>query len=208
MKISDLYLMLCNLYGIRNPIDIEHYLLSVKGRADGVVIGNRLPGREALIMRQSGENLEVGLYINPAITAAVESGDALGNIDALACTAEGVSHFLYVADRAARDRRLSRLEIELQGEVDKFLVIHLIASESLQSVPPWLFSRLFEDYSFDPGLGPQELERYATANHFAAKFCSFLRLRYFNPLRLSGLTTAARDFFERDLASKLKLLIP
>ncbi|MFH0799474.1 MAG: hypothetical protein V2A66_04750 [Pseudomonadota bacterium] len=208
MNIAELYRMLCSLYGRDHPIDIEHYLLMARDAGEYTSIGNGAIGREALLIRQSGDDLEMGLFIDPSIVAALAAGDVLDHIDELSCAIEGASHFLYVSDRARRGRQASMLEIELQGEVDKFLLIHLIASSRERDIAPELFLKQFERHSFDPSLKPCDLERYETASHFAAKYCENLRKRYFNPLRLKGLTKSARDFFDRDLAAKLKRLIP
>ena len=44
---------------------------------------------------------------------------------------EGVSHFIYVALRAADDRGVSQLELELQAEVDKFACCVLVAGRRI-----------------------------------------------------------------------------
>lgn len=208
MRIGEIYKLLCRLYDKNLGLDIEHYLLAEGHFAGCESVGTRLSTREALIIRQRGDDLELGLFIDPGIMATLENRQALDHIDEFSCVAEGASHFLYVTDRAAKERKVSKLELELQGEVDKFLVIHLYASKQSSSVPPSLFAQQFERHSFNTHLTPEETERYETASHFAAKYCSHLRAMYFNPLRLLGLLPRARDFFERDLAGKMKILIP
>lgn len=208
MKIADIYKMLCDIYEPENRLDINHYLILATNRRADVAVGNISPGRETLFIREEGDGIELGLFINPNIIATLEWGDALSHIDELACAAEGVSHLLYVADRAAKGRRVSKLELELQAEVDKFLVMHLIAAERSNAISPYLFERQFDGHSFDSNLSADEIERYETASHFAAKYCSHLRSQYFNPLRLRGLISNARDFFERDFGEKIEKLIP
>lgn len=208
MKIAELYKTLCKLYGIDSPLDIEHYLVMAGGLSPGILVGNSDISREALLIRQTDDDLELGLFIDPAIVCALESGDVLDHIDELSCAAEGASHFLYVADRAGKGRTVSKLELELQGEVDKFLLIHLLAADRSRAIPPDLFARQFEGHSFSSGLSEDEVERYATASHFAAKYCAHLRSTCFNPLRRSELTSKARNFFEQDLAGKIARLVP
>lgn len=208
MKIRDIYEMLCVLYEPRNKIEIEDYLIAADEGEGSARIGNAVSEREALFIRECGGETELGLFIGPEIIAALERGDLLSRVDELACAAEGVSHILYVADRAAKGRKVSRLELELQAEVDKFIVMHLIAAERSNAISPDLFERQFEGHSFDSGLSADEIERYETASHFAAKYCAHLRSQYFNPLRLGGLISNARDFFERDFGEKIERLIP
>lgn len=207
MTIAELYRMLCRLYRVEDAPEIEHYLL-MAAPGSGLLVGHADISREALLVRETPEALELGLFVDPAIVAALEEGGALTDMDALACAAEGASHFLYVADRAAKERRVSCLELELQGEVDKFLLIHLIAADEGRSVPPELFERQFEHYAFGAGLSPDEIDRYATASHFAAKYCAWLKTRCFNPLRRAELERQARGFFELDFAGKVARLLP
>lgn len=208
MKVADLYQYLCWLYGIKTSVDIDHYLILSNSDICETVIGNRNISREALLIRQSGDDLEVGLFIDPSIVNAIKCFDVFKCTDALACAIEGVSHFLYVLDRAQKGRCLSKLEIELQGEVDKFLLLQLIAAKREPHRSLELFAKQFEHHVFDVGLTDEDADRYATASHFAAKYCNYIRTRCFNPLRISKLMILARDFFERDLSSKITRLIP
>lgn len=208
MKIADLYRQLCAIYEPNDIPDIEDYLIASPDFGDTMSAGNRIPNRETLYIRESEEGIEIGLFISPPIIAIVKSGNVLEHPDEFSCAIEGVSHFLYIADRAAKGMRVSKLELELQGEVDKFLLMHIIASGKKGGVAPELFERQFERHNFDPSLGPGDIERYETASHFAAKYCAYLRSMYFNPLRLKGLVQNARDFFERDMARKIERLIP
>jgi hypothetical protein len=208
MKIRDLYAALCGLYGRPPQVDIDHFLLLVHASDDGIPVGSGCSSREALFIRHSDEGMELGLYLAPEIVAELEFHDPLDRLEAFACVAEGISHFHYVYDRAASGRSVSQLELELQGEVDKFLLIHLLASARRGDLDRSLFDRQFAQHRYDPRLTAEELERYESASHFAAKFCAELHARYFNPLRLSELIACARDFFARGLGKKVALVTP
>lgn len=208
MKIADIYRFFCQLYRISDPVDIEHFLLLEDDSPSDIHIGNAAFGREALLIRQSEEGLEMGLFIDPAIIAALECSDALDHLDAFSCAIEGVSHFVYVADRIHRDRRVTKLELELQAEVDKFLRLQLEVARHAPHRCADLFARQFERHAFDTALSSEDLECYATAHHFAAKYCAHLQSSYFHPLRLQPLIDEARDFFHRDLPEKVSRLIP
>jgi hypothetical protein len=208
MKITELYNLLCRLYGVFPNLDITHFVMMLSPNAEENPIRSRLLGREALLIHEAGGCLELGLFLDPSILTALEPCDVLNHLDEFACACEGVSHFLYVVDRAQKEMKISRLELELQGEVDKFLLIHLIAARQNGAVAPSFFERLFEQHRFDRHLSPEDRNRYEQASYFAAKYCFFLRQRFFNPLRLGELMPQARDFFSRDFTSKLALLIP
>ena len=208
MKIKEIYKLFCRLYN-KNPIEnIEDYLIVTQSDENCKLIGNKTFGREALLLKENGDSLEMALFIAPEIVTMLEFGNCLDHTDELSCATEGISHLFYVAERASHDRKVSQLEIELQGEVDKFLFLHLLASEELKAVPPKYFIQQFENFSLDKNLNSEEKERYELASHFAAKYCAHLYEHYFNPLRRWNLITEAREFFEKDFCSKLKRLIP
>ena len=140
-----------------------------------------MPGAKRGLVRQEGGTLELGLYLAPRLRAAVghrslrEPGWMEDSLDAYCRLAEGVSHFLYLVHSAALGRRLSILEVEAQGEVDKF------ASVALHLWPPLdgpavldLHRRLFAASRLRPGLGATERFRYTEANRLGANFAARL----------------------------------
>lgn len=208
MKIKQLYTMLCRLYGIPPAIDIDRFMLTDDCQSSDVVIGNRISGREALLIRQRGNDLEIGLFIAPKIIEMLGESSPLDRPDAFCCAAEGVSHFLYACDRIEKEMKFTKLELELQAEVDKFILLHIIAAMKSGIVSSDLFSLQFEKYRFDPSLTPVESNRYMEANRLAAKFCHHILTNYFNPLRFYGLIPEVRDFFSRNLTEKVARLTP
>ena len=91
---------------------------------------------------------------------------------------EGISHFNYIAWRARKNRRVSLLELEIQGEVDKFVSTFLMALDQEDSeLTVKLHGWLFDNVRFNPALSKDQHERYTTANNYAARFCHGLRQR-------------------------------
>jgi hypothetical protein len=113
--------------------------------------------------------------------------------------AEGVSHFLMLADRANADRQVSLLELELQAEVDKF--VHLTQKLELAPGSPdqaALHDALFERYGLHSHLDPNEVARYEAATKNAARFCYRIskNAKRFYP--------EARAFYSMPLEAKLR----
>lgn len=209
MKIGEMYQAMCEFYGMREMPNISDYLLTTPRESfQQKIIGNISREREALYIREGSEGPELGLYIAPSIVNLLESCDELEHLDEFACAVEGVSHFLYICDRIGKARSVSCLELELQGEVDKFIVIHLLASSRMRSISKDFFRRQFDGCSYDGALSPAELDTYNTASHFAAKYCAHLMDECFNPLRYERLSQEARDFFNMGLSDKVRKLIP
>jgi hypothetical protein len=125
----------------------------------------------------------------------------------LACAAEGVSHFVYLAVRAAADRPVSLLELEVQAEVDKFalLLLHLWR-RGLRRFSPVLRSRLYERVRFHAHLGPEELERYRLANRLGGGYARWLEDRYVDGADVEGLVRELRASYRLGAGEKLGYL--
>jgi hypothetical protein len=92
---------------------------------------------------------------------------------------EGVSHFLYIVWNANHQKKVTLLEMELQAEVDKFIIMQsLLDNESTRDDVVCLQNWLFEKNGFDAMLTERELERYKQANYYAGKYCMGLQQQY------------------------------
>jgi hypothetical protein len=112
-----------------------------------------------------------------------------------------VSHFVYVANRARQELPATQLELELQAEVDKFVLLVLEQLPFDRGEALETHSRLYESVRFlhDPGtvLG----ERYRTANGLAARFSR--RLMTFGP---AATHATLRRFYRAGQAEKIRLI--
>ena len=120
------------IYGVEAP-RVRDFLVR---REEAAALGTMAASREEILVVEQGEELFVGLFLDDAVLAATDATDpndprprliARKALDKLACALEGVSHFVYLSNRAAANRPVSRLELEVQAEIDKFalLVLHL-----------------------------------------------------------------------------------
>ncbi|MCX6128858.1 MAG: hypothetical protein NTX25_07315 [Proteobacteria bacterium] len=81
-----------------------------------------------LIYQNPGEDeLQLGLYFQPKLIetlSAHDPSDQLNheNLDAFCVAVEELSHFHLIANRAYSNQVVSRLELEWQGEIDKWLM--------------------------------------------------------------------------------------
>ncbi len=208
MKLSELQNALCNLYGIEGHPNVEDFLVGITASGRGERVGNREFSRESLIVRSVGDEVELGLFIAPEIIYAVRNLDPLDAPDAFSCAVEGVSHFVYVCDRIDRGLTTTKLELEIQGEVDKFLILQLISAAEGGGDGLRLFNMQFESHSYDSNLSPEDRQTYETASRLAAKFCHTILGRCFNPVRIAELIPLAREFFLKDLQGKIRQLTP
>lgn len=109
---------------------------------------------------------------NPSTEGGGERAGSVdqGSIDGFCVALEGVSHFVYLTYSSQR-RPVSLIELELQAEVDKFLVLRL------QFAIPNLVEVLFERVRFDERLPAELLDRYKVANDRARRYAHWLERR-------------------------------
>ena len=182
--LAELQRHLSDIYQVGHTHDVRDYLITdpllakTIGR-DAMLVDSE----ETLLLVESGEELALSLFLDREMLERLEALDPLTNLtaeslDDLWKVLEGISHFNCVVWKASQDRSLNLLELELQGEIDKFVTTSLIAiAQSNEDLLRYLHGWLFEDVSFRDGLDDEQLDRYRSANDYAARFCRRLRER-------------------------------
>jgi hypothetical protein len=152
--------------------------------------------REALLVRDAGDGtLEMALRV-PRLQG--------GGLDTTCQIIEGVSHFVYLADRARTEREATRLEMELQAEVDKYVVLAASMGRLDVGASAALRARLFDAVSFAHAAGSELGERYRVANDFAGKFVRKLEQRFVATGRLHAMREELRRFYRMGQEEKLR----
>lgn len=166
---------------------------------------------EELLVARTGEELEIGLYVEAGVLARLEAANPLRRLDAhnLAdywTALEGVSHFAYLAFNADHDRAVSRLELETQAEVDKYVAsLWLLRRQSPGRFPLELYELLFERASVDPRVAPHLCGLYRSASRHAARFCAMLQTKLRRRISAMSVDATAdlRRFYRLNDARKL-----
>jgi hypothetical protein len=151
--------------------------------------------RETLLLRENEDGLEIALLLPELQDHELTPGPS----DAWLQIAEGVSHFVYVAERARTGLPATLLELELQAEVDKFVLLALVTHPAPD--PHSVHESLYENVRY---LHPPDSElggRYRMANDLAARFVARLVARRDV---LSTLATLRR-FYRAGQAEKIHL---
>lgn len=152
--------------------------------------------RETLFVRQSEDGLELRLRL-PRLGEGT-------SLDPLCQIIEGVSHFVYLADRASQDRETSQLELEVQAEVDKYVVLASSLPDFDEHTSRRLRAQLYEEVSFVHEGDTVEGERYRVANGVARRFVTRLERDYLMRARFGELQTELRRFFHMGQGEKLR----
>jgi hypothetical protein len=207
MLLRKLEAMLHELYALEVGYAVSDFLITDAALAGSLDTGGRAVDEKLLIAEADGE-ADVALYIEQDLLDRLEQRDPLTRLDAqnLAdfwSALEGVSHFIYYAWNAARDKTVSLFELELQAEVDKFVATGILLREQAGVEPDGLHSWLFDMPVLAAELAEEERERYRRANRYAGKYC-----RHLKPALARGADEAAaqrelRRFYRLSQTSKL-----
>jgi len=170
-------------YAIEEAPPVDQFIVEADGAA-----------RETVRVREGDGELEVEVALpRSALT------NPRPTLDELCQVVEGVSHFLYLAERARRELPTTQLELEIQAEVDKYVVLVLGdvlhhgggAFDAARSRS--MRARLFERVIFVHAASTEDGERYRVANDVAARVAHGIER---DLLRL-GRGDAARAFLRR-----------
>lgn len=166
------------LYGIRIGEQAENYLI------DKHELLEILPSHQQTVIPKElflvnpnpqNETLEVALFLDSALKQNLTTNNPLQKLDQQNisdfCTLiEGVSHFVYYVHKACLDFEITELELELQAEIDKFLLLTMLVGTNGGNIQS-IFELLFEDYRLVAKLSDAQKERYHTASSLARKYC-------------------------------------
>jgi len=206
--LAELQQQLSDIYRVGRHYDVRDYVITdpvlAKYLGQDAISAST---DETLLVSQDDDGLALSLYLDGDMLERVESADPLTclhaeSLDDLWKVLEGISHFNYVVWKAEQDRTVTLLELELQGEIDKFVSTMLLALEQadanlLNSMHGWLF----DNVRFHEGFDDEQLSRYQSANDYAARYCHRLRQQLVenDSLVLSEL----RQFYRMQLSDKI-----
>lgn len=210
MKLNILQQMLEGLYHIEVDYSVEDFVITdpeLARRLDASV--NSRDNREKLLVSQEGDELHLALYLDSSVVDRLADDCPLDelhseNFSDFLLALEGVSHFLYVSWNAGFDRGVTLLELEMQAEVDKYVMASSLFAQQKKSLEPaQLWRCLFDSPSFDEMLDGEERSRYVDASHYAGRFCFKLENQYLKRNRSSEMMVELRKFYRLTQAGKI-----
>lgn len=155
--------------------------------------------RERVLVVEEGDGAEVRVELPAA---------ALGpdpSLDLVCQVVEGVSHFVLIAERARCELPTTHLELELQAEVDKFLLLGVLPEPLPALDRARLRYRLFEAVRFSHEAGTESGDRYRLANRTASLYVHRLEREFLHRARWRELREQLRRFFWAGQTMKLEL---
>ncbi|NNL67865.1 MAG: hypothetical protein HKP30_16575 [Myxococcales bacterium] len=171
---------LASVYRLELPVDAWRFLLSA---AD---VREMLPGatpRSGLVACEEQGELFLGLYLDPGDVADPDT------------VVEETSHFVCLAWHASQRRPVSALILELQSEVDRYLLARLRGRRALGH---------FEAFAWDDWMDRETRGRYERAHQAGHRYCRGLETRYPDRADLPGLLEELRRFYRAPGPAKLR----
>jgi hypothetical protein len=184
-----------DLYALEPGPDIAHYVRAGPRAA-----------HESLLLREADGMVEVALELPDYLVVLTARPFPREPNSGWLELIEGVSHFVYVAERARTDLPTTLLELELQAEVDKFVLLGLggahpgltrIAAHEARC----LYRTLYDAVRYLHPAGTILGDRYRAASDLAARFVVRLLAMRSN----EGVLAMLRRFYRCGQADKVWL---
>lgn len=166
------------LYHVDGPPDVAPFVVD---EAIACALAPEGPPREALFVRVEDGEVQLALHIAASVRAGALSflgqlhlgRDAASSLDPFCAAFEGVAHFVYLTFAREQGRCVSRLELELQAEIDKYLFLRF----ALGVGGPEVLERLYDRMALGPKLAAEDRERYRVANREARRYARWVDRR-------------------------------
>ena len=207
MRLNVLQGQLESIYEVRSGPRIEDFLTTDQNFAATATQSPRL-AREQILLQEEGDDLWLSLYLDPDIYASLDRHPAPESMcqaqaSEFCMAVEGVSHFLYLCWNANFQREVTQLELELQAEVDKYLLLsNCVAAEWREQLHPWLF----EQWQFEEHLNEEQQLRYEDANRYAGKYCRTLEQRFLRIGKQKQMVKELRRFYRKTQTQKIRMI--
>lgn len=211
--LEQLQAMLHQTYDLEGQHCVTDFLTANPALAEalGLRPGSAAAREQVLVSQREDDCVDIAVYIAPEVLARLADSDPLeklhdGNLADFWAALEGVSHFVYLAWNATLDKPVTRLELELQGEVDKFVLTALLLAVRQGRAPDALHYGLFRQSRVDPTLDAPSRARYQAASRYAEEYCGRLLARFHRHRDLGALTPELRRFYRMTQRGKLSCI--
>jgi len=192
------------LYALEHEAPVTEFLIPQDAA------GGYPGGGSRTVLKQDGDEIALGVVLEDEVGECLSLRDPRehldrGNLGPFCTMTEEVSHFVYLLFCARSQRTVTQLELELQGEVDKYLnAVFLLSLQNDGAVSSRLRDLLFRQYHLADDMPAERAERYHLASDLAYRYCGYLEDRYLRSSRLSDLAREARRFYRLGQRDKLE----
>lgn len=200
------------LYGIGLPQRVSDFLINNQ-EIKNYVSAENLPKELFLVRRpEDSDQVEIALYLDDRLIENLANNNPFeslndGNLSDFCILIEGISHFVYYLWKTSQQLPITQLELELQAEVDKFVMFFCyIRSDADKAFTLKILDLLFEDFSLLKDLSAEARGRYNTASTLAAKFCARLQKKFLSEKKMKDVICEIRNFYALNQEQKIRFI--
>ena len=179
--LAKLQKQLTDIYQVDRGLDVRDYLITDPRLARLLGQQSLMPNtEESVLLAQDSDGLALSVYLNQELLDRLDAANPMANLQLeqlndFWIALEGVSHFNYLVWSASKDRSVTLLELELQAEVDKFVMsLLLVSKQGHIEFARQLHALQFEVSRIKPDLDQEQYARYTAASDYAGRFCHHL----------------------------------
>ncbi len=171
-------------YALNNAHCVSRFLVTCPEILEKLGLAHGPDGcAERVLVAEGEDGMDLAVYLEADLLERLSGTDPLedlhdDNFADFLTALEGVSHFVYLVWNAMLGKQITLLELELQAEVDKFVVASQLLARQRGGVPRALHDRLFRHFRLIPGLNADQRRRYLDASRYAGDYCRVLAGRY------------------------------
>ena len=219
--VSQIESALKNLYNIESKFCAENFLIThfppnaIKRAGSRDFEGALYIQQSAIDEKDKEISIELGIYLSNSVREQLETFShwatpwTLDQLKAFSVASEEISHFHYLIYNLTRNRPLTEFELELQGEIDRFLLLFFckpFSEKSSKTNCDDLFEQLFCNYTFAERLTRVQRQRYEDASSYAKRFVQKIKPMLIDSTSLHKALKQSRLFYEMDLNHKIAFL--
>lgn len=211
--LDDIQTQIETAYGIRIGEHASDYLIS-KPELQALMPTGQLIAtpKELFLVNPNPQNdtLEVALFFDPNLQINLNTHNPLKritneNISDFCSLIEGTSHFVYYLHKACLECEVTQLELELQAEIDKFVILSLLIDKNHHDTAQ-ILNILFEEYELHKDMSQEQVERYKIASNLAHRYCYALS-QTVSEKNDSDLLKEIRRFYPLTQEQKIKYIL-
>lgn len=224
MLVDRLQTGLQDQYDLAIPYQVDQFVSHDARFARHMTSTETLPGNrsasdaperleETVFIRQSDDTLEFTVYLDHEVlntasahTHTDDSGRVHAyeahSLDQICTVVEGVSHAVCLLWHAHHDRQLRALDLELQAEVDKYMILMDCSPDDASRSR--LHSQLFDKARITAPVDSALHERYKAASDFAATYCEWLSQTFPGPAERQNLNHELSRFYRLSGSAKFE----
>ncbi len=172
------------LYNLDVSHRAENFIIEPNSAKSRTIPVEAASGQQAAVIvkftAKDPSNVDLGIYFGDQIKADISRMESIEpaqwphqELNALSVVAEEISHFHYLVDRFQAEQRVTQLELELQGEIDKFLLIFYLVQQTMgesRQLFETIFEQVFYRFTWAGNLSDEQKQRYVQANEQARQF--------------------------------------